>query len=251
MEERLSSFMREISDRFDSIERRLDSSGQRPEFLSGSATNATDTEEVATGSAQHFATGRNIDVQGEFAAIKDALSRIKLPADLKLNESRQGVKRTDQQTLNVLTRCSRYNETAIKLISTIAPGSSISQETLDQLLVICRAQCKYLQDEYASILVNGQFDASTSRIFRALQRNTAGLNPEALDTLRSAATLAAASTSQGGRRGAYQPSYQGPARGRGRGRGRPDIFNNFGQRSFPNSRFQRDDNSNSNTEVEM
>ena len=69
-----------------------------------------------------------------------------------------------------------------------------------------------MQDEYAALIVNGQFDNKTSKLFRALQKNTSGLNPSSLDTLRSAAFLAAVSKPpQASRYGSYS------ARGRGRG----------------------------------
>lgn len=192
-------------------------------------------EPVATGHAQTCASGSVHDTQGDFQALKDSLARIKLPPELRLNESRQGIKKADQPVLNVLTRCSRYNETAVRLLSTIEAGQSITQDTLDQFMVIFNAQCKYLQDEFAAILVNGQFDSSTSRLFRALQRNTSGLNPESLDSLRTAATLSAA-----GRPARGSGSIQ-QFRGRGRGSyGRQDVFQGFAQRQFPNKRFNKD-----------
>ena len=41
----------------------------------------------------------------------------------------------------------------------------------------------YLQDEYASLIVQGRFDKATSQTFRALQKNTSGLNAHALQNL--------------------------------------------------------------------
>lgn len=195
---------------------------------------------VEPGSA--CATGGE-DIQGDFAALKDSLARVKLPKELRLNESRQGIKRSDQPVLNVVTKCSRYSETAVKLLSTIAPGEPVSQEKLDQLFLVAHAQCKYLQDEFAALLVNSQFDNSTARIFRSLQRNTSGLNSDSLDTLRSAATLAAASRPQrdvSHVRGAHSQFTGGRGRARG-GYRRYDAFDGFTQRAFPQRRF-RDEN---------
>jgi len=129
-------------------------------------------DHVAPSLASAGATGGSQDIQGDFQALKDSLSRIKRPADLKLNESRQGIQRQDQPVFNVLCKCSPYNETLVKLLSTIEPGSSVTQETLDQLFLIAQAQGPYLQDEYAALIVNGQFDNKTSKLFRALQKNT-------------------------------------------------------------------------------
>ena len=107
------------------------------------------------------AAGVGSDTQGEFQTLKDSLSRLKLPSELKLNESRQGIQRAD----HVLTRCARYSETSLKLLSTIEPGTIITAETLEQFFLINQAQIQYLQDEYASILVNSQFDTTTSELF--------------------------------------------------------------------------------------
>ena len=124
----------------------------------------------------------------------------------------QGIQRQDQPVFNVLCKCSRYNETLVKLLSTIEPGSSVTQETLDQLFLIAQAQGRYLQEEYAALIVNGQFDKRTSKLFLALQKNTSRHNPSSLDTLRSAASLAAVSKPpQASRYGSYS------ACGRGRG----------------------------------
>jgi hypothetical protein len=108
------------------------------------------------------------DIQGEFQALRDSLARIQLPSDLKLNDSRQGIRRNDHGTLNVITKCARYNETLVKLLTTIDPGTEVLQSTSDQLFVIAYAQNRFLQDEYASLIVNSQFDSNTAKLFRAM-----------------------------------------------------------------------------------
>ena len=253
MEEKLNEFMVKINERLDHFQRQIDRSGHYGDnFQRHGSNNKTwqerpidDRNYVAAGSALQSASGPVADVQGEYAALRDSLSSIKVPAELKLNESRQGIKRSDQPVFNILTKCSRYNETIIKLLSTITPEAPVTQEKLDQWFLACNAQCKYLQDEYASIVVSGQFDPSTARIFRALQKNTTGLGPDSLNTLRSAAALSAATNNH--QRGTNTQSN--PSRGRG-GRGnyfrqdyQRDAFRPFAQRSFPNRRYQREDNS--------
>ena len=54
------------------------------------------TADVAFSLATPGATGTSQDLQGDFQALKDSLSRVKLPTDLRLNESRQGIQRKDQ-----------------------------------------------------------------------------------------------------------------------------------------------------------
>ena len=182
------------------------------------------------------------DVQGEFKALQDSLSRVKLPSNLRLNEGRQGIRRSDQPLLNVITRCARYTEAILKLLS-----STDEQVDLDAVNFAAYSQIKYLQDEYAALVVNNTFDPTTSRLFRAMQRNTTGLSSDAQETLKQAASLAAVSrpTREAGgytnnSNNTGYNNFGGFYRGRGRGnrgsrgRGRPDIFHGFSSSSpFP------------------
>ena len=87
------------------------------------------------------------DIQSEFTAIKDTLTKVKLRADLRLCDSRQGIRRSDQTTHNV-----------------------------QQLFAILLFQIRYLQGEFSALVVQSQFDESTGRIFRSLQKNTSVKN---------------------------------------------------------------------------
>ena len=168
---------------------------------------------------------------------------------MKLNDSRQGIKRTDQPLMNALAKCGRYCETGIKLLCSLEAGTELKQETLDNLFLIQYAQIKYLQEEYAALLVNGQFDASTAKIFRSLQKNTSGFDQDSLETLRAAATLSAAWRPTGGStedRFTARRGFPGTGRGRQRGsyNGRTqdrDVFQSFANRQFPR-RPAREDN---------
>jgi len=114
------------------------------------------------------------DIQSEFAAIKDTLTKVKLPANLRLCESRQGIQRSDQTAFNILSRFGRYAETTIKLLSTI-DEEKIDEQSLQKLFSVQLAQIRYLQEEYSALVVQSQFYNSTARIFRSLQENTSGL----------------------------------------------------------------------------
>jgi signal transduction protein with GAF and PtsI domain len=197
------------------------------------------------------------DIQAEFAAIKDTLQKLKLPADLALHESKQGIKREDQQGLQVLAKCARFTETSIKLLSTIK-DNSITEDDIKQLCVIQVAQMRYLQDEYASLIVQNKFSKQTSQMFRSLQRSTSGLSPTALQNLKLAADITSTAPAQvSPAQSSYGYSmYSGLQNSRGRGRGgfwRPrnsnynqyncrrynnqgqseDVFGQFAQRQVP------------------
>ena len=120
-----------------------------------------------------------------------------MPADLTVQDSRQGIRRDDLPLYNVLAKSARFTETIFKVLS------NPNHRTNEDIFAICSAQIKYLQDEYASLVVSSTFDPTVTKFFRQLQRNT-GFSGESLEHLRSAATIAAV----------YRPQTQ---RGRGRG----------------------------------
>ena len=78
---------------------------------------------------------------------------------MKLSDSQQGIKRTDQPLMNALAKCGNYCEPDIKLLCSLEAGTELKQETLDNLFLIQFPQIKYLQEEYAALLVSGQFYA--------------------------------------------------------------------------------------------
>ena len=191
------------------------------------------------------------DVQGEFAAVRECYQRVKLPSDLRLSESRTGIRREDQSAFNIASRSARYVETTLKILSLIDRQED-SNRDIDNLFTVSLAHMRYLQDEYSSLVVQGSFDHTTSRLFRQLQRQTSGLTGEAVENLHRAAGLAAVvnrapnnSSSARGRGGS-----RGFSRGRGRGRfspndraggGSSDFFYRYAPRQpFPTQSTDRD-----------
>ena len=81
-----------------------------------------------------------VECQEDYQAIKDSVQRIKLPANLKLNESKQGIRRDDQQTLSVIARTARYTETTLKLLSTYDENNSRKEDTEQILTNIIKVQ---------------------------------------------------------------------------------------------------------------
>ena len=157
-------------------------------------------------------------VDAEYQRVRNTVQSVRLPPFLTLQESRQGVKREDLPLFNILTKCARHAETTLKLCANTEGDSH------EEVFNVMYSLIKFLQDEYAALVVGSTFDTNVSKVFRSLQKNT-GFTPEQMEHLRSAATIAAA----------YRP--QSPARGRGRGFGRQpfqqqqsrDLF----QRGFP------------------
>ena len=188
-----------------------------------------------------FGTTGNIQVQEEYQAIRDSVQSIKLPADLKVSDSKQGVKREDTLHAFVVSKCAKFAETSMKLLIQ-ADKRPITEEYKNEFLykiyAIQLAQLRYLQEEHASLIVQGQFDKDTSKLFRALQRNTSDFTPSAVLTLQHAAAISAS-------RQQFQPSRR-PFRGRenyfrGRyNRGR-DSYSKFTRREGDQSGMLRGD----------
>lgn len=155
-------------------------------------------------------------IQQEYTVIKDALQRIKLPNDLKVDDTRQGVQRKDQKRLNILSRCARYGETMLKLLSTI-DAESISQGDINDLVTIATAQVRYLQEEHALLLVNNSFGDNVETLYRNFRRNTSQFPPDAIDALQAAVTLSNHQEQHRGRGRGYSnfPRGRGAPRGRG------------------------------------
>lgn len=218
-------------------ERSNEGTGQPPNddhAVSDNTENNTDQQGAGGGAPSptgfDFGTAGNIQVQEEYQAIKDSVQGIKLAADLKVSESRQGVKREDTAHANVISKCSKFAETSMKLLIQ-ADKKPMTEEYKNEFLykiyAIQLAQLRYLQEEHASIIVQGQFDKDTAKLFRALQRNTAEFPPSAVATLQHAAAISAS-------RQQFQPRR--PFRGRSSGyfrgrysRGR-DSYSQFTRR---------------------
>ena len=213
--QKIDSVFKALDERLDStvvqIKQLKDSNQLFHERIERLENKSSDKEELHSASGARGATAKTVDdyttlgpeeptlatedIQSEFAAVKDTLTKVKLPADLRLCDSRQGIRRSDQTTYNILARCGRYAETSIKLLSSINEGN-IDEDSVQQLFTIQLAQIRYLQEEYSALVVQSQFDDSTARIFRSLQKNTSGLTPEALQQLKTATALAAVKPQQ-------------------------------------------------------
>ena len=138
-----------------------------------------------------------VECQEDYQAIKDSVQWMKPPANLKLNESKQGIHRDDQQTLSVIARTAGYTETALKLVSSYDennPRKEDTEQILTNIIKVQQVQMHYLQDEYASLIVQGRVDKATSQTFRfrTLQKNT---NGHSLQNLQLATAISASNGS--------------------------------------------------------
>ena len=166
------------------------------------------------------------DAQATFASIKASVQHVRLPAELTLASSgASGLKKGDQQSHTLLSKIGRYAETIFKVLQA-------KDDPYEDIFACVFALMRYLQEEQASLLVQSSFDPTVARFFRNLRRG-GGLTPDAIEDLRSAASIAAV----------YRPpqqhqSYQSQ---RSFGRGQQsfqqrDFFRSSLQRNFPTQR---------------
>jgi hypothetical protein len=163
------------------------------------------------------------DVQAEFKAITESVQKVQLPSDCVINKSALGISRELKTAHTIITQASKYTETNLKLLLNYLDQPAVGAEELSKIFTVQYAQLRYLQDELAALIVQGQFDQGTSKLFKSLQKNTSAFTPEALENLRSAAAIAATQ--------AQVPRGRGGGRSRFRGRGglyrggsNPDYF---------------------------
>ena len=126
------------------------------------------------------------DLQERYGAIRSSVEKVTLPNCYKLHDSRTGIKREDQPVFNVLSKCGRYVETIVKLLSEVDEDKPLD---LEPITTVLRANIEYLQDEYSALLVKGKFDSNTANLFRALSRGNSGFTQRNLENVRVAAEL--------------------------------------------------------------
>ncbi|GFO02318.1 hypothetical protein PoB_002882300 [Plakobranchus ocellatus] len=172
------------------------------------------------------------DIQHDFERIRDSLVRIPVPTGLKVSDSSVGIKQECRPALKILSKCARYGETGLKILSQIVdePGETINvkKSDLDSIFVTLAAEVNFLQSEFAALVVKSTFNEDTSRIFRSFENNQGSFSETSLQNVRVAAELAAAQS----RFSQSHSQYRG-SRARGRNRG-------GGNYSFWSRPFRRD-----------
>lgn len=154
-----------ITERLNTIESRFDNNQVNNPATGGDNSHVTD--DVAPEALPEQGALQAVDLQGEFHAIKDSVQSVRLPADLHLNDSRSGIKRSDQPLATVVRKSARYVETSLKLLTELN-NRAIRQDDVQKLFEVQVAHIRYLQEEQAAILVGSQFSEDTAKLFRAV-----------------------------------------------------------------------------------
>ncbi len=114
------------------------------------------TSQPVPGGSSNQPAGEPIrDLQADYTALKDSLSRIRLDTQFRLNDTRTGKRREDQPVFNLLVRSARYVETQIKILQQIQHARETTPSDLQNLSLISLAHIAALQDEYSALVVQG------------------------------------------------------------------------------------------------
>lgn len=154
---------------------------------------------------------REGEIQRDFERIRDSLSRIPLPNNLRVHDTSTGIKSDCRPQLKIIQKSARFAETALKLLASLdsPTPTTLSYDNVDinNLYTVLKAQISFLQAEYSNLVVRSTFNDETSRLFRSLEASSSSFNERSLQNIRVAAELAAVSnrTTNSRGRGNFAP----------------------------------------------
>ena len=130
------------------------------------------------------------DVQREYETVKELYSKVQIPQELKVLDSRVGIKRAESGALNILSKSARFTETAIKILKD--SDGNLDESHTAHLFSVLVAHITSLKSEYANLLVQSTFDEKVSKLYKTLDNHGATFSQQQLTTLRSAIDLESA-----------------------------------------------------------
>ena len=188
-------------------------------------------------------TIKSRNLKWEYEAFKDSVSRLKLPHDYRMYDSRAGINSKDREQAAILVKSGKFIETGLKLLGEMQKNwgnLETMAELLDGIMLSMTAHMRYMQEEYNGLYVGSQYGNHTKSIFNSIQRNTSNLSPEDIEDLKTA--VAITQRPQGtthGENNVYRGGFR-QTHGRFRGRssfnhGRNNYFG-YQMRSVPTMR---------------
>ena len=126
----------------------------------------------------------------DYEQLRKSLEGQKLDKRLTFVRERAGIKREDQKSFNVISKCATIAESVVKLTENLTVAD-VTSDRLNQIYLCGVAQLAYLREETAALFVKGEYGDNTARIYRHMQKSSV-LNAKSVERLRSAVTLAAA-----------------------------------------------------------
>lgn len=117
-------------------------------------------------------------IQREYEILKNSLTRVRLPSELTVFDSKQGISKNCQTAVGVVSKCARYAECALKQLAVIQTKGTrnIEPEDFEALVSIHRAQIDFLQSKYTSLLIKSNFDENTHKFYEFLDKSNSALS---------------------------------------------------------------------------
>ncbi len=148
-------------------------------------------------------------IQEDYESVKDSLNKVKLSGDMLLGGgSGAGISGDDRPKFQLISRISKYFETALKW--TVRQGqagqSTQGYDELNDLAVILTAGQTYLKEELAALMVNGTAKGA-GKYYRMLRTNRGMIDP---DDARVALEFSAAASKDSAKpKGGFKGKFKG------------------------------------------
>ena len=192
-----------------------------------------------SGAPNSAAVSSRTHLQDSYESVKDCVSNIQLPPEWKFRESPRGITQEYKDAYLVVKDSAKYSETALKYLYAIEVDK-FTQQDLDNLILVQRAQLELLGDKYATLRVKSTSkNKAVGTLFESQLAGTSGFSQRHLDAWHRVSQIASnggfGEHREGRGRGrGYRGSRGGFQRGNFRGRG----FNNY-MRDIPDQRADR------------
>ena len=84
--------------------------------------------------------------EADYLRVKASVQSVRLPSDLTLQESRQGIKKEDLPLFNIIAKNARFAETLLKICASVdkAPANT------EDIFCVAYAHMKFLLEEYTA-----------------------------------------------------------------------------------------------------
>ena len=124
-----------------------------------------------------------------FDAVRNSVNRVVLEEDWTAPDSRSSIAASDRELAAILARSGKFVETELKLmkeIQSVYHDKMRVAEYMDQLHVTQKAHMRYIQEEYNSLQLGGQFGSQTKSVFKQIRRNITVYMPAFVDDIKAA-----------------------------------------------------------------
>ena len=181
------------------------------------------------------------DYKAQYEAIRSAVGRVILDPDWMLTDSKTGISSTDRELAAIVARSAKHVETELKLmqeLQSVFGDNTKVADLMDQLHIVQKAHIRYLQEEYSSLQIAGQYGQQAKSVFKSIRRSTILYTPAFVDDIKTVLSVTGAGNQQ---RPRQQNRFRAPRPPQWNPSFRPKRFGNPGFYQPRNVSQNRDD----------